>query len=120
MVERSDFSTSFSLVAELMTDNARTFPVSDRLLDHRRKMGSSIWEYLWLRAHVTAAEEPVGIVDGGRPVPTSRIAIELRRSREATLANMERLAAGNYIERLADAGHAYRYRVRILLEDVPV
>jgi hypothetical protein len=23
---------------------------------------------------------------------------------------MEKLAAGNYIERLADAGHAYRYR----------
>jgi len=31
---------------------------------------------------------------------------------------MGKLAAGNYIERLADAGHAYRYRVRILLDDV--
>jgi hypothetical protein len=38
------------------------------------------------------------------------------RSREATLANMEKLAAGNYIERSADADHAYTYRVRILLE----
>jgi hypothetical protein len=85
-------------------------------------MGSSIWEYLWLRAHVNTEPEcdgnSMGIVDEGRPVPTSRIATELRRSREATLANMEKLAAGNYIERLADAGHAYRYRVRILLEDV--
>ena len=83
-------------------------------------MGSSIWEYLWLRAHVTTEREcngsSVGIVDGGRPVSTSRIAADLRRSREATLANMEKLAAGNYIDRLADAGHAYRYRVRILLE----
>ncbi len=106
-----------------MADNARTFPVSDRLLDHCREMGSSIWEYLWLRAHVTAEDSAgngrsLGIVDEGRPVPTSRIAVELRRSRETTLANMGKLAAGNYIERLADAGHAYRYRVRILLDDV--
>jgi hypothetical protein len=58
----------------------------------------------------------VGIVDDGRPVPTSRIATDLRRSREATLANMEKLAAGNYIERSADAGHAYNYRVCIFLD----
>jgi len=106
-----------------MGDNARTFRISDRLLEHRREMGSSIWEYLWLRAHVTAEDSTgdgrsLGIVDEGRPVPTSRIAGELRRSRETTLANMEKLAAGNYIERLADVGRAYRYRVRILLEDL--
>jgi hypothetical protein len=105
-----------------MADNAQMFRVSDRLLDHRRKMGSSIWEYLWLKAHVTT-EDPagngksVGVVDGGRPVSTRRIAADLRRSREATLANMEKLAAGNYIERWADAGHAYKYRVHILLDE---
>jgi len=103
-----------------MADGARTFPIPDAILVHRPRMGSSIWEYLWLRAHVTAEREcngkSVGIVDDGRPVPTSRIAADLRRSREATLANMEKLAAGNYIERSADAGHAYNYRVRILIE----
>ncbi len=107
--------------AENMVDSTRVFPISDRLLDHRRKMGSSIWEYLWLRAHVTAERDfngkSVGIVDNGRPVPTSRIATDLRRSREATLANMEKLAAGDYIDRSADAGHAYKYSVRILLEE---
>jgi hypothetical protein len=105
-----------------MADGSRTFPIPDAILVHRPRMGSSIWEYLWLRAHVTSEREcdgePVGIVDGGRPVPTNRIAAELRRSRETTLANMGKLAAGNYIERLADAGHAYSYRVRVLLEDV--
>jgi len=103
-----------------MADNARMFPVSNRLLDHRRKMGSSIWEYLWLRAHVTTTEEPegaVGIVDGGRPVPTGRIAADLRRSREATLANLQKLEAGNYIERSATVGHAYRYRVFVRFEE---
>ena len=106
-----------------MADGARTFPIPDAILVHRPRMGSSIWEYLWLRAHVTAEDSAgngrsLGIVDEGRPVPTSRIAVELGRSRETTLANMGKLAAGNYIERLADAGHAYRYRVRILLDDV--
>jgi hypothetical protein len=100
-----------------MAANAQMFPVSGRLLDHRRKMGSSIWEYLWLRAHVTTERErngqPVGIVNEGRPVPTSRIAADLNRSREATLANLERLEAGNYIERSAATGHAYDYRVLI-------
>jgi hypothetical protein len=84
-------------------------------------MGSSIWEYLWLRAHVTAEHldgngKPVGVVDAGQPIPTSRIAAELRRSREATLANLEKLEAGSYIERSAAAGHAYNYRVSMLLE----
>ena len=104
-----------------MATSAQIFPVSDRLLDHRLRMGSSIWEYLWLRAHVTAEDgtcigKSVGIVNHGQPVPTSRIAADLKRSREATLANLEKLEAGNYIERSAAAGHAYDYRVRILLE----
>ena len=84
-------------------------------------MGSSIWEYLWLVAHVTTVNpggdgKPVGIVEHGNRVPTNRIAEDLRRSREATLANLEKLEAGNYIERSAPAGHAYTYRVCFLLE----
>jgi hypothetical protein len=84
-------------------------------------MGSSIWEYLWLRAHVTTEDaagngKSVGIVEDGRPIPTSRIAADLSRSREATLANLEKLEAGNYLERSAAPGHAYRYRVLILLQ----
>ncbi len=110
-------------LAPSMGDNSRTFPVSERLLDHRPKMGSSIWEYLWLRAHVTAEREcngkALGVVDDGRPVPTGRIAAELGRSREATLANLEKLEAGDYIERSAATGHAYNYRVLILVEGPP-
>jgi hypothetical protein len=55
----------------------------------------------------------VGIVDHGNPIPTSRIASDLKRSREATLVNLERLEAGNYISRSAAVGHAYSYRIRI-------
>jgi hypothetical protein len=102
-----------------MAAGARILPGSKGLLNHRRNMGSSIWEYLWLLAHVTTAEPgenetSVGVVDHGNAIPTSRIATDLKRSREATLANLERLEAGNYISRSAAAGHAYSYRVRIL------
>ena len=75
-------------------------------------------------AHVTAQDsdgtgKSTGIVEHGRPVPTSRIAEDLRRSREATLANLEKLEAGNYIQRSAPAGHAYTYRLYFLLEGRP-
>lgn len=102
-----------------MAASARMLTVSDGLLDHRRIMGSSIWEYLWLLAHVTSEGpdsngRPAGIVEHGEPVPTSRIAEDLGCSREATLANLEKLEAGDYIERSAAAGHAYSYRVCIV------
>ena len=86
--------------------------VSENLLRHRRDMGSSIWEYLWLVAHVSSNNDwQPAIVDHGRLVSTRRIAADLKRSREAVLANLERLEAGNYIARSAVAGHAYSYKV---------
>lgn len=100
-----------------MAVSARMLPVSN----HRRKMGSSIWEYLWLLAHVTAEDaggdgKSLGIVDHGNPVPTNRIAADLGRSRDATLTNLERLEASNYIERSAAVGHAYEYKVHLLTD----
>ena len=94
-------------------------PVLKQLLLHHRRMGNSIWEYLWLLAHVTANEPDgcrgsAGIVADGKPVPTSRIASDLCRSREATLANLEKLEAADYIVRSGEPGHAYSYRVCIL------
>jgi len=91
----------------------------DTLLAHRRKMATSIWEYLWLRAHITAEESDgnggsVGIVANGEPIPTIRIAGKLQCSRETTLANLDRLEGGNYITRSGAPGQAYRYRVRII------
>ena len=63
-----------------MAASAHMLPVSDGLL-HPRRMGSSIWEYLWLFAHLTAEDpggngKPLGIVEHGNPVPTSRIAAD--------------------------------------------
>jgi hypothetical protein len=105
----------------IMAASTRMLPIAERVLAHRRTMGSSIWEYLWLLPHVTL-EGPasdgkyLGVVEDGNPVPTNRIAFDLKRSREATLANLERLEAGNYIERSAAVGHAYEYRVQLFTE----
>src|ERR1700730_165354 len=104
-----------------MAAGARMLPISDGLLDHRRNMGSSIWEYLWLLAHVTAEDlggngKSLGVVEHGNPVPTKRIADDLGRSRDGTLTNLERLEAGNYIERSAAVGHAYEYKVQLFTE----
>jgi len=64
--------------------STRMLPVSDGVLDHRQRMGSSIWEYLWLLAHVTAEGaagdgKSLGIVEHGNRVPTNRIAADLGR-----------------------------------------
>jgi hypothetical protein len=92
--------------------------LSPNLLSQRRRVGSSIWEYLWLLSHVTTKESDgnggfVGIVADGKSIPTSRIAKDLQRARATSLANLERLEAGNYIMRMGAPGHAYRYRVPI-------
>jgi len=81
-------------------------------------MGSSILEYLWLLAHVTA-ENPgddgksLGIVEHGNSGINEQNAADLGRSRDATLTNLERLEAGNYIERSAAVGRAYEYKVQL-------
>jgi len=92
------------------------------LFAHRPKIGAGIWELLWLLAHITSHEPDgsggsVGVVDDGKPVATLRIATELRRSREATLVNLGKLEAGNYILRTGAPGHAYRYRVYVVSPD---
>jgi len=107
-----------------MNDVATTFALGSGLLAWRRAIGSSIWEYLWLRAHVSTWEpdgngELIGVVEHGKAIPTNRIAADLQRSREATLANLEKLESGGYIARAAAVGHAYNYRVCIFLEGIP-
>jgi hypothetical protein len=100
----------------LMSELGATQDALIGLLAHRPQLGAGVWEYLWLLAHVTAQVADgnggwEGLVEGGRPVPTLRIARELRRSRETTLVNLGKLEAGNYINRSAAPGHAYSYRV---------
>ena len=59
-----------------------------------------------------AMGESVGIVDHGTPVPTNRIAADLQRSREATLANLEKLEARQlHRARTADSSSPFRFSV---------
>jgi biotin operon repressor len=96
-------------------------PICRQLRLHRRSMGPSIWEYLWLLDHVSSADDiQPAIVNCGKPISTRQIAEELNRSREAVLVNLNRLEAGRYIQRSGSSGHAYSYRVFTRLTDARV
>lgn len=74
-----------------MSDNF-FFPIFTGLLDseHVEKIGSALWEFLWLISKVTKevveGDETIGIVLGGRPVKN----IEMSESLGYSLAKVER------------------------------
>jgi hypothetical protein len=48
-------------------------PVWNGILEHRERMGSAIWEFLWCLDRVTRETDGVGIVLGGKPVKIHEI-----------------------------------------------
>jgi len=93
-----------------------TFPVSQGLLKHRKRMGSAIWEYLWLVSTVTQ-DEPDGqgdfdgVVLRGEPIPARRIANDLDESTFTARANLRRLEREGYIRRSRTIGEGHVYVV---------
>lgn len=65
---------------------------------HRKRMGSAIWEFLWLVDKVTKEEYGRGYVFGGAPVAFERIGTDLGISRTAVGDAMRKLHAEGYIE----------------------
>jgi hypothetical protein len=92
----------------------RTFPVSAGILEHKRRMGSAIWEFLWLLDHVTS-DEPSGdgkfdgIVQFGNPISAAKISSELDESVDTAKVNLRRLESEGYVIRqwVLGAGHNY-------------
>jgi len=80
------------------------FLVSRGLLEHKPRMGRSIWEYLWFIDKVTK-EEPVGdgkfngLVLGGKPVTASQVANDLKEHINTARVNIQSLENGGYIVR---------------------
>jgi hypothetical protein len=75
------------------------FPLSNGLLtrEHRKKMGSAVWEFLWFIDRTTSEGDGYGIVLGGQPVTYARIAQCLGSSERAVRANCQRLKFHGYI-----------------------
>lgn len=87
-----------------------SFPVSNGLLtpEHRRSLGSALWEFLWFIDRTTCNDrDGCGLVLGGRPITYASIAQCLGCSERAVRTNCRRLAAHGYI-RMQRAPHGLK------------
>jgi hypothetical protein len=72
-------------------------PVWNGIFDHRRKIGSALWVFLWCIDRVTKEEAGSGFVLGGTVVNARRIANELDDSERTIRRHLERLEGQGYI-----------------------
>jgi hypothetical protein len=88
---------------------SRPIPVWNGILDHRRRIGSSVWVFLWLLDKITKECDGVGVVWDGRPATAGRIAQDLGWSEKTVRSHLDRLEANGYIDRkLAPYGFVIR------------
>jgi hypothetical protein len=99
-----------------MTPEPILFLVSNGLLEHKDRMGATIWEYLWLIDKVTK-DEPDGqgkfngVVLGGKPISAVAIATDLKEHVNSARANLKTLAESGYIVRTPARDSKYSYVV---------
>ena len=74
------------------------FPVWNGLLEHRKRIGPSVWEFLWCLDRITQDRDDVGIVNGGAPVKAERIARNLKVSTRTIKQNLRRLTTEGYLK----------------------
>jgi len=79
-------------------------PISRGLLEHKGRMGSAIWEFLWFVDKVTedvpdGAGKFQGLVLGGRPVSLAQIASDLQEHVDTAKRNVKALELAGYIMR---------------------
>lgn len=77
--------------------------VSNGLLKngHRKRMGASVWEFMWLIDHITAIDEKgTGKVLGGRPIKLDEIADDLEVHRDTVSGNLITLEKQGYIKKI--------------------
>lgn len=68
---------------------------------HRKRMGSSVWEFMWLMDKVTKIDNSgMGWVLGGKPIRLKEIAEELGVSEDTTSENLTRLEKEGYIKKI--------------------
>lgn len=88
---------------------SRPFPLWNGIFDHRRRIGCSVWVFLWLLDKITNECDGVGVVWGGRPITAGRIAKDLGWSEKTVRSHLGQLEANGYIDRkLAPYGFVIR------------
>lgn len=81
----------------------RFFPTHDGLIspDHREKIGSALWEFLWMISRttkeITEDGEIIGVVLGGKPVKVSEIVEEAGGSERTVKRNITKLKEHGYV-----------------------
>ena len=64
---------------------------------HCKKMGSSVWEYMWLIDKMTSiSEEGIGKILGGRPIQLKEISLELGKAESTVSENLSKLEKEGY------------------------
>lgn len=98
--------------------NPRTImlPVSRGLLDHKKRMGTAIWEFLWFVDKVTqdvpdGGGKFHGLVLGGRPVSLAHVASDLQEHVDTAKRNVKALELGGYLLRRRLPGNRCAYIV---------
>ena len=73
-------------------------PVWSGLLDHRDRMGSAIWEFLWCLNRITTEKDGIGMVNYGNRVRVKDIAADLLSDEKTIRIHLSVLAKRGYIK----------------------
>src|SRR3990167_4228495 len=76
--------------------------ISNGLLknDHRKRMGASVWEFMWCLDKITKIDQRgVGYVLGGKPIKLEEIASDMNGARRTVSENLKKLEEEGYIIR---------------------
>ena len=68
--------------------------------DHRERMGSAVWEFMWCLDKITMVKDGIGYVLGGKPINLSDLAEQLGVTEMTVSRNLERLEEWGYIKKL--------------------
>jgi hypothetical protein len=80
-------------------------------MEHRGRIGSALWEFVWCLDKITEERDGIGIVLGGSPVKIRQIAADLDRGEHTVRRNLDRVVSENYISRTRTP-YGFSIRVR--------
>jgi len=72
-------------------------PLWNGVFEHYKRIGESLWEFLWCIDAITKEKDGIGLVLGGSPVKLKRIVADLRADKETVRRHLKNLADEHYI-----------------------